>query len=58
MAKTPPWKVYYKGEYIASCKDLLDAQAILHRRGVGCQIREGHRKILRRAEDEQIGKMT
>lgn len=47
MAISPQWKVYTAdGEYIAACKYIQDAAALIATRGhMGDSIRFGHRKV-------------
>jgi hypothetical protein len=54
MASAPPWKVYSAdGEYVAACKDIEDAAALVAFRGDGAQIRYEHRYIVWREGAEQ-----
>lgn len=54
MASAPPWKVYTAdGEYVAACKDIEDAAALVAFRGLGAQIRYEHRHIVWREGFEQ-----
>ena len=47
MAATPQWKVYSpQGEYVAACKHLEDAAALVALYGSGASISEGHGKKL------------
>ena len=48
MAKSPRWKVYSDdGVYLAGCKHILDAAAILGAHGIpGYTIRDLHRTIV------------
>jgi hypothetical protein len=47
MSGSPRWKVYTEdGEYVASCKFVEDAAAIVAMRGDGTTIRDGHRRIV------------
>ena len=47
MARSPEWKVYDSGgEYIAACKHVEDAAALVAFRGVGSTIRLGHGMIM------------
>lgn len=43
MAGSPNFKVYFQKEYIAACKHVEDAAALVAFRGVGSTIRFGHR---------------
>ena len=43
MARAPDWKVYFEKEYIAACKHVEDAAALVAFRGHGATIRHGHR---------------
>lgn len=53
MAATPRWKVYREGEYVASCKYVEDAAALIAMTGGG-DIRDGYnaRKIVWREGHE------
>lgn len=42
MAASPRWKVYDGDEYVAACKYLEDAAALVAFRGDGATIRDGH----------------
>ena len=44
MAASPQWKVYRDKEYVASCKYVEDAAAIVACSGEGATIRNGHRE--------------
>ena len=45
MAASPKWKVYSpENEYVAACKHVEDAAAVVALRGDGATIREGHTK--------------
>lgn len=47
MAGSPRWKVYNtEGEYVASCKHVEDAAAIIALYGDGASIRDGHSKVV------------
>lgn len=43
MAGSPDFKVYFQKEYIAACKHVEDAAALVAFRGEGSTIRHGHR---------------
>jgi hypothetical protein len=45
MAASPKYKVYCDGIYIASCKDVYDALAIIEMRGAG-SIKVHHNKLV------------
>lgn len=43
MASAPKYKVYVAGAYVAACKDIYDALAIVSQRGVdSAEVRAGH----------------
>jgi hypothetical protein len=47
MAAAPRWKVYSAdGEYLAACKHVEDAAAIVSLRGDGATIRDGHSRAV------------
>lgn len=55
MAMTPRFKVYdSKGEYIASCKYLEDASALMTINGKLSTIREGHKKVIWTEGKEEV----
>ena len=43
MAASPDFKVYFEKEYIAACKHVEDAAALVAFRGKGATIRHGHK---------------
>jgi hypothetical protein len=45
MAKSPPFKVYRNGEYVAACWHAEDAAAIAGM-SAGTQVRWGHSKVV------------
>ena len=53
MASTPEWKVYTQSnEYVAACKYVEDAAAIIAAYGNGSTIRAGHREVVWREGEE------
>jgi hypothetical protein len=54
MAGSPRWKVYVRGKYVASCKYLEDAAAIVALNGDGTEIRDDHGPVLWREGQEDF----